>query len=209
MSVLSGPEIECVIRRTRAFRSAGMPPPLPVIDIDPFVPDHVGPNSVDLRLGNLVRVYAVDPESAFGDPIVLDPNKNNPTDVVQVPKCGLVLRPGVLYLGSTLEKTTTSGVVPWIDGRSSVGRLGVGVHVTAGRGDDGFGEENPGGCTWTLEITCVHPVRVYPGMRIAQITFMTVLGDRRPYRGRYAKQDGPTASRFWQSDDAPPVDNKG
>jgi dCTP deaminase len=88
-----------------------------------------------------------------------------------------------------------AGLVPWLDGRSSVGRLGISVHSTAGRGDDGFFGR------WTLEVSVVHPVRVYPGMKVGQVTFFDLRGERRPYRGKYQNQDAAVASKLWE--DAP------
>lgn len=211
MSVLSGPEIVRIIERTRAELARGIAvirtPPEPEIDIVPFRPDNVGPNSVDVRLSETLLVYRVArPRSlwdrirwAFGWRPCLDALSKNATERIEIPPDGYVLRPGVLYLGSTIEKTTCANCVPWLDGRSSVGRLGIQIHMTAGRGDDGFGELETQGCSWTLEITCVHPVRIYPGMRIGQLTFLKLIGQRKPYRGRYSHQSGPpVASRFWE-----------
>lgn len=192
MGILSGPEIAFVINRTRRIRDIGGVECLPAIDIDPFDPDAVGPNSVDLRLGPKLLVYRrAQPDAGP----VLDARVDNLTDEIVVPGNGYFLEPGTLYLGSTAERTACAGVVPCIETRSSVARLGISAHLSAGFGDDGWGE-GVGGCCWTLEITVVHPVRVYAGMRIAQITFTTLVGDRRPYRGKYTHSDGPVASRL-------------
>lgn len=172
--ILSGPEIE---RRIAAGD----------IEIDPFVPEYVGPNSIDIRLGDTLRVYV----SCLTP---LDSRKKNPTAEFTISGFGSALQPGFLYLGSTVERVKTRGLVPWMDGRSSIGRLGIGVHVTAGRGDDGFDGH------FTLEITAVQPVIIYPGMRIAQVSFFELKGERRPYTGRYQGQSGPTASRFHQGE---------
>lgn len=211
MPILSGPEIVRTVTRTR---NLGADAPLPRIDITPFDPARAGPNSYDVTLGPTLRVYRRDAfvESA-GDGLVttdwyLDPEKNNPTREIDIPPGGYVLRPGECYLGSIAERTTCSGVVPWIDGRSSTGRLFLAVHVTAGRGDDGFGEEEPGGCSWTLEMVPFLPVKVRAGMRIAQLTYFGLVGERKPYRGKYGKQPtGPVASRMWE--DAPPAGGDG
>ena len=197
MAILTGPEI---LRQIAAGR----------IVIDPFDAAAVNPNSVDLRLGDRLLVY--DParlpfrvERSHGwhdasSSCYLDAAAENPTRELAIPPCGLVLQPGTLYLASTLEYTETHGFVPYIDGKSSLGRLGVSVHVTAGRGDVGF-------CgRWTLELTCVHPVRIYAGRRIAQITYHTVEGEVAEYRGRYQGDRGPAASRLWMGDvTVPPV----
>ncbi len=83
---------------------------------------------------------------------------------------GLVLTPNQLYLGRTVERTETHNYVPMIEGRSSIGRLGLFVHVTAGFGDVGF-------CGyWTLEMFAVQPVKIYPGVPICQIFFHEISG---------------------------------
>jgi dCTP deaminase len=122
-----------------------------------------------------------------------------PTIDVAVPDDGLLLLPGILYLASTVEYTETLVHVPYLDGRSSVGRLGVSIHVTAGRGDVGFKNH------WTMEIWVVQPVRVYAGVKIGQLTYHTVDGDvHRGYAikpdttyGALARDPLPQSSRLW------------
>lgn len=183
----------------------------PFIDIDPFDPGAVGPNSYDVRLAPKLRCYDMRSRIEVGLDGVsrsvnyLDMKKDNPTVDLEIPESGIVLTPGWLYLGTTVERTQCAGVVPWLDGRSSVGRLGISVHVTAGRGDDGFGMDRPGGCSWTLEITAAHSIRVYPNVRIGQLTFVRLEGDRRPYKGKYGHQDGPTASQMWRDFEPEPL----
>jgi dCTP deaminase len=145
----------------------------------------------------------MDPAPTLYDCLHVD--YENPTAELTIPKTGLILHPGALYLGSTVERTITKGCVPWMDGRSSLGRLGVQIHATAGRGDDGFGD--PDGCTWTLEITVTHPVFVRPKLRVGQITFFDLIGERQPYRGRYSRQQGPAASRLFE-DALPPEEEE-
>lgn len=124
----------------------------------------------------------------------LDMNKDNPTMDLFIPEEGLVLWPGVLYIGRTLERTATDKFIPMINGRSSVGRLGISVHITAGFGDIGFDG------TWTLEITVAEPVRVYPCSEIAQVCFFKPCGKiKKLYKGRYQNQIDATASRFYKS----------
>lgn len=214
MSVLSGPMIAATVDRTRRMRENrlkegyGWPPAPtephgPLIDIEPFDPSAVGPNSYDLRLAPELRRYefpqVCDVNGVRGElRHYLDMRDKNETLALTIPDDGMVLFPGEFYLATTIEKTACAGVVPWIDGRSSVGRLGINIHATAGRGDDGFGMHRPGGCEWTLEITVSRPVRIYPLVRIAQITFMRLEGERKPYKGRYSNQTGPTASEMWR-----------
>jgi dCTP deaminase len=157
------------------------------IVIDPFDPEQLNPNSYNVRLADELLTYA---GTLLDGQYALDPRRDNPTDRHAIPPHGFRLMPGVLYLGRTVERTYSPKHVPRIDGRSSVGRLGISVHVTAGFGDVGFSG------TWTLEITCVEPAIVYPGMRIAQVSFSPVIGDYTPYRGKYQGQVGATASRM-------------
>lgn len=209
VGVLSGPLIHEIVERTRlnGYANPEQLDRMVSIGIEPFVPANCGPNSVDVRLGNSLLVYRPRPTRGWWEwirlqfgwrpPVELDANRDNPTQTITIPVGGMMIYPGRLYLGSTIETTVCSGCVPWLDGRSSVGRLGIQIHMTAGRGDDGFGELVVGGNSWTLEISCVHPVRIYPGMRIGQLTFFPLIGERRPYRGRYSHQHGPpVASKF-------------
>lgn len=191
MAILTGPEI---INQVEAG----------AITIDPFVPDHCGPNSVDLRLHEDMLVYKVARAPfmrqgyVFGSenprsPQYLDMRGENPTaEKLVIPESGLVLLPGVLYLARTVERVGSEEFVPIVEGRSSVGRLGVQVHVTAGFCDLGFEG------TITLEITVVHPVKIYPGERICQVYFEESRGEKKLYSGRYQGQVDPTASRMHQ-----------
>ena len=131
------------------------------IIIDPFVPAHLNPNSYNLTLHHELMTY---------EEVVLDMRKANRVRRVQIPEDGLVLAPQQLYLGRTAERTETHNLVPMIEGRSSIGRLGLFVHVTAGFGDVGF-------CGyWTLEMFAVQPVRVYAGVPICQIFYHEITG---------------------------------
>lgn len=157
------------------------------IIIDPLDPERVGPNSVDLTLAGELLTYDY---SRTGH---LDAKSPCPTVRHEIPPDeGFLLLPGVLYLGSTVERCGSDFYVPWLDGRSSMGRLGLSVHVTAGRGDLAFLAR------WTLEITVVHPLTIYAGMKIGQLTFFTVVGNKtRNYKGKYQNSEGPIASRSW------------
>ena len=208
MSVLTGPEITRLVNLNRAVIATGGLPPVPSIFIDPFLPSLCGPNSYDMHLSGEMRVYAlssvrrVHPElftAYYGNAILpqgLDAREKPETVPFTIPEDGFWLHPGVLYLGATVERICCHGLTPWLDGRSSIGRIGLSIHVTAGRGDDGWRGR------FTLEITAVaHPVKVYPNMRCGQLTFFTLVGDRKPYEGKYQDQDGPTASRLHQDAD--------
>lgn len=136
------------------------------VSIEPFDPARLNPNSYNLALHEELLVY---------EEVVLDMKKSNRVRRVEIPAEGLVLSPGRLYLGRTVERTETHNLVPMIEGRSSVGRLGLFVHVTAGFGDVGF-------CGyWTLEMFAVQPVRVYPGVPICQIFYHELRGDVTEY----------------------------
>jgi dCTP deaminase len=131
------------------------------IAIDPFDPRHLNPNSYNLSLHDEILTY---------EEVVLDMRKCNRIKRLTIPRDGLTLQPNKLYLGRTLERTETRNLVPMIEGRSSIGRLGLFVHVTAGFGDVGF-------CGfWTLEMFAIQPVRIYPGVSICQIFYHEVVG---------------------------------
>jgi dCTP deaminase len=141
------------------------------ISITPFEKRLVNPNSYNLRLHNELLTYTDH---------VLDMKKPLGTERTVIPREGLVLSPGKLYLGRTFEHTSTDFFVPMLEGRSSIGRLGLYIHVTAGFGDVGFSG------FWTLEIQCVQPVRVYPMVEICQIYYHTIKGDFEKYAdGKY------------------------
>ena len=123
----------------------------------------------------------------------IDMRNPNGTIEFNIPETGYVLRPGVLYIGRTIERTFTDKFIPMLDGRSSGGRLGISIHICAGFGDIGFDG------TWTLEITVVEPVIIYPNVEIAQVSYFKPYGKTgRKYNGRYNKQIDATASRFWK-----------
>ncbi len=140
------------------------------IEIDPFHQSQLNPNSYNLTLHNELMVY---------EEVVLDMAKANRVRRIEIPNQGLVLSPNQFYLGRTAERTVTHNLVPQIEGRSSVGRLGLFVHVTAGFGDVGFAGY------WTLEIFAVQPVRIYPGTSICQIFYHEITGAIEEYSSKY------------------------
>ncbi|MFT5301117.1 MAG: dCTP deaminase [Mariniblastus sp.] len=137
------------------------------VKIDPFNPDNINPNSYNLTLHHDVVTY---------EEVVLDMRKSNRIRRMVIPESGLVLEPNRLYLGRTIERTETHNLVPMIEGRSSIGRLGLFVHVTAGFGDVGFKG------FWTLEMFAVQPVKIYPGISICQIFYHQIVGDIQEYK---------------------------
>lgn len=170
------------------------------ITLDPYDPQLVGPNSVDLRLHHELRVYGEIPEHRRGEPgavpwrpsigCPLDMKRPTPTRPVIIPEDGLILTPGILCLGRTIERIGSELFVPIVEGRSSCGRLGLQVHMTAGFCDTGFEG------TITLEMTVVHPLRIYPNVPICQVFFLRPEGAIRLYEGRYQGHVDPTPSRM-------------
>ena len=146
------------------------------IVIDPFDESRLNPNSYDLTLHNEMMIY---------EEVVLDMRRANRVRRISIPPEGLVMEPNQLYLGRSVERTETHGLVPMIEGRSSIGRLGLFVHVTAGFGDVGF-------CGyWTLEMFAVQPIRIYAGVGICQIFYHTIDGDYREYSSsKYQNNSG-------------------
>lgn len=160
------------------------------IVIEPFRRECLGTNSYDVHLGKYLGVYR---------DRVLDAKKHNPIDLLEIPETGFVLEPGTLYLGVTEEYTETHSAVPFLEGKSSVGRLGIDIHATAGKGDVGFCN------TWTLEISCVQAVRVYAGMPIGQLIYFLVDGavenyyNKKPGAKYNQRTDKPVESMMWKN----------
>ena len=161
------------------------------IVIEPFDIKNLGSNSYDVHLGKYLAMY---------NDNMLDAKKHNTISHFEIPEEGIVLQPSHLYLGVTMEYTETHAHVPFLEGKSSTGRLGIDIHATAGKGDVGF-------CNaWTLEISCVQPVKVYAGMPIGQLIYFPVLGEVRnkynkklnaKYNGRNIK---PVESMMWKNE---------
>lgn len=150
------------------------------INIVPFDLKQLGSNSYDLRLSKHLATYNDD---------LLDCKKHNKITHFEIGEEGIILLPYQLYLGSTIEYTQTFNHIPFIDGKSSIGRLGINVHVTAGKGDIGFCGH------WTLEITVTKPVRVYANMPIAQIYYHDTGKDtinlyNNKFDAKYSNQQG-------------------
>ena len=160
------------------------------IVIEPYRRECLGTNSYDVHLGRWLAVYN-DRE--------LDAKKHNAIQYFEIPEEGFVLQPGTLYLGVTEEYTETHHSVPFLEGKSSVGRLGIDIHATAGKGDVGFCN------TWTLEISCVQPVRVYAGMPVGQLIYFAVEGpienyyNRKPNAKYNERTDKPVESMMWKN----------
>ncbi len=160
------------------------------IVISPFDPSCLGTNSYDVHLSQYLAVYKDE---------VLDAMKHNEVRHFEIPEEGFILQPGILYLGATIEYTETHATVPFLEGKSSVGRLGIDIHATAGKGDVGFCNH------WTLEISCSQAVRVYAGMPIGQLIYFKVDGGIQNYYNK--KQNAkynevnvrPVESMMWKN----------
>jgi dCTP deaminase len=154
------------------------------IIVTPFNEAQIGPNSYDVTLSNILKTYAITP---------LDMRKPNETREIIIPEEGFILQPNTLYLASTNEKIGSDFYLPILVGRSSLARLGITAEISAGFGDLGFKTN------WTLELSCLHPVRIYPNVKIAQIYFNEVSGNvDKLYTGKYIDQTTPTESQLYK-----------
>lgn len=158
--------------------------------IQPFDRECLGTNSYDVHLGKYLATYK---------DAVIDARLHNQIDVFEIPEEGFVLQPNTLYLGVTAEYTESHAQVPFLEGKSSVGRLGIDIHATAGKGDVGFCN------TWTLEISVTQAVRVYSGMPIGQLIYFEVKGDienryNQKSSAKYnARTEKPVESMMWKN----------
>lgn len=160
------------------------------IKIDPYDRADLGSNSYDVHLGSTIALYK---------DRTLDAKKHNEIEAFEIPEEGYVLMPSEFYLGVTAEYTETHAHVPFLEGKSSTGRLGIDIHATAGKGDVGF-------CgNWTLEISVKQPVRVYAGMPIGQLIYFPVEGNievayNQKKNAKYSGQPNrPIESMMWKN----------
>lgn len=154
------------------------------IIIDPFDEKRLNPNSYNLTLSHEIGFYKENE---------LDMKKDNVYFETEILESGFILYPDTLYLCRTRERTITHNLVPMIEGRSSIGRLGIFIHSTAGFGDVGFDG------FWTLELSVVQPVRIYAGVEICQIFYHEVTGEITEYNsGKYQGNTGIQPSKIWK-----------
>ncbi len=158
--------------------------------IEPYHRSKLGSNSYDVHLGKYLATYVDE---------VLDAKLHNTITHFEIGDEGFILQPNVLYLGVTQEYTETHNHVPFLEGKSSTGRLGIDIHATAGKGDVGF-------CgNWTLEISVKQPVRVYHGMPVGQLIYFPVDGVievpyNRKSNAKYSGQPNrPVESMMWKN----------
>lgn len=156
------------------------------IVIKPFCKEDIGPNSYYLHITDELVVYDED---------VLECKKENKTRKITIPKEGYVLRPGELYLARSNEYTETIHFVPIMNGRLSLASLGISVHNTASFGDNGFKG------TWTIQMSSIKPVRIYPFMKVCQLCYFPVIGDETMYNGKYMGQMEATPSKIYQDEE--------
>ena len=153
------------------------------IHIVPFIEENLNPNSYNFRLGNKLKIYKSK---------VLDPAKQNNFEEIEIPMEGMILEPGKLYLGHTIEEMGSDFYVPTMQARSSIGRLGLYIYLNSGLGDIGFKKQ------WTLELHSIHQLKVYPGMKIGQMLFWKPKGKIILYNGKYKNSKGPEISQIWR-----------
>jgi len=160
------------------------------IKVEPYKRDCLGSNSYDVHLGKWLAKYRDE---------ILDAKKHNQIEYFEIPDEGFILQPQVFYLGVTQEYTETHAHVPFLEGKSSTGRLGIDIHATAGKGDVGF-------CgNWTLEISVKQPVRIYKYMPIGQLIYFPVEGDieiayNKKKDAKYSGQPNkPIESMMWKN----------
>ena len=156
------------------------------IFIEPFNDELLNPNSYNYRLGNVLYELIDD---------VIDPKKECKYKEIVIGSDGYVLKPNKVYFGSTMEVIGSDKYVTQLIGRSSVGRLGLFLQVTAPLGHVGCK------LNWTLELKVVQPLKVYSGMKIGQVTFWCMDGnDEINYKkGRY-NMNKPNISKFYEED---------
>ncbi|MGL5749326.1 MAG: dCTP deaminase [Paraclostridium sp.] len=153
------------------------------IIIRDFKESNINPNSYNLTLNEELIIY---------DEAIIDMKKNNKTKKTIIPEDGFVLYPGKVYLARVNEWTETFNLVPIVEGRSSIGRLGLSVHPSTGFGDNGFKGY------FTLELTVAQPLRIYANTAICQIVYHTLEGESTPYNGRYQNSEEVIACRLYK-----------
>lgn len=160
------------------------------LQISDFRTEQLQPASYDVRLGDELLVLLP------GEPLDTRTDTTDQWKRVSIGRGGVVLEYGMFALGTTMERLAMGEhLTGMVEGKSSLGRLGLLVHITAGYLDPGFAGQV------TLELACIHPrgVRLYAGMPIGQVGFDDCLDVDRPYHGKYCEQSGPTASRYHEN----------
>ena len=146
------------------------------IFIDPFDENQINPNSYNYRLGNTLKVF----DYFDGEKSVFKK--------IKIPEDGYVLEPGKMYLGHTKETIGSSKYAMSLIGRSSLGRYGLFLQVSANLGHTTSRHK------WTLELVAAKAIKLYPGMKIGQVSFWRNLGDVEKYNGKYGFLNHPQES---------------
>ncbi|MDQ0173374.1 dCTP deaminase [Paenibacillus tundrae] len=146
------------------------------ITIEPFNSNHINPNSYNYRIGR--KILKVDKNISLGQ-------TSQNTSYETIPEEGYLLEPGQLYLASTHETIGSNRYVTSLIGRSSIGRLGLYLQVSADLGNLGPAHK------WTLELVCVQPIKIYPEMVIGQVSFWKPYGEIIEYSGEYSAYNNP------------------
>jgi dCTP deaminase len=147
------------------------------ITISPYSTAQLNPTSYSYRLG--LEISELSPAAPPGD---------NGGDVVEIGESGMLLKPGRLYLSHTYEVIGSRECVVTLMGRPSIGRLGLFVQLSADLGNIGDAHR------WTLELTCVQPIVIYPCMLIGELTFWETIGELAYYSGPYTRFSRPTGN---------------
>ena len=183
------------------------------IEITPFDRDCLGTNSYDVHLAPTLLVYEVafpayDVTQRTAHTLIgktleepyLDCKIEPKTLELTIPEQGFILYPGTLYLAATVEHTSTYKHIPFLEGKSSLGRLGLSIHVTAGKGEVGFVG------FWTAEMTVIHPLRVYAGMPVGQLFYHEVSSlplvdyrDKSTQKYSHSNSPKPIASKMYKN----------
>lgn len=171
------------------------------IQYDPFDQKHCNPNSVNFHLGGKLLRYK---KPGYWRRLLgwltgrpsweLSLRSRNETEEITIPPEGIVLQPGELYLGCTIEKIGSTHYAPLMAARSSIGRLGLYIYLNSGLGDIGFQGQ------WTLELHSIHPIRLHAGDRIGQMMFFEPRGEITQYSGKYQNSVGPVSSLIYRDD---------
>lgn len=152
------------------------------VKVFPYEDKMLNPNSYNYHLGPVLKVPSAE---------VMDPGHHHEFETIEIPSEGYVLMPGILYLGHTFEVIGSECFVINLIGRSSLGRLGLFLQITADLGQLGKAH------SWTLEMKVVQPLRIYPMMRIGQVSFWQASGDIDfLYQSGYAEFNTPRQSKF-------------
>ena len=148
------------------------------ITITPFDESMINPNSINYRIGNKIKKF------------IKFENNKSVFESILIPKIGLQLEPHTCYISNTLEIIGSTKYAMSLIGRSSLGRLGLFLQISANLGHTGCCHQ------WTLEIVATKPIIIYPNMKIGQVSFWKNKGESTDYKGAYGKISNPQESLY-------------